>query len=270
MSYIHSASKHRRSGNAMQKMPRRGQLSRAQRARQILPGYPWDGHFTTREQVADYLSGDRIACLLCGKTYELLAPHVRRIHGLPIEEYKARFGIPQNQGCASADFREHSSRLGLAQAAKLRKMQPEGVAAAVVAMSKEAPTPRVEFYRRELVDRMLDMPRKGKVFGDGAGDFAWHIATLSTVWWYRRLKPPAGLASWQTFDKRRWSNQALNAEYKAARAECRKLPIPPVRSSLTPADREIMSEGQRRRWARSREQAAEDAAGPTRPTDQDA
>lgn len=61
--------------------------------------YPWSGSFRTKEQVDDYLSGSEIECLLCGRALKAVGGrHLKRIHGISIDEYKRRFGIPWCRG----------------------------------------------------------------------------------------------------------------------------------------------------------------------------
>lgn len=98
MSYIHATARHRRSGSTMQKKKARGALEKFEFARSILPGYPKPDKFTCMEEVEDYLTGEKIVCLLCGKLYRQLAPHTKRIHNLEAADYKEMFGIPQKRG----------------------------------------------------------------------------------------------------------------------------------------------------------------------------
>lgn len=95
ISYIHSTAKHRRSGTTLQKHKWRGSLSREERTREVLPGFPWEGTFETRLQVEEYLSEDEVVCLMCGKLYKNLGIHTKRIHNLDAHDYRIRYNIPQ-------------------------------------------------------------------------------------------------------------------------------------------------------------------------------
>lgn len=58
--------------------------------------------FQTTREVDNYLSGDTIACLVCGKRFQALRPTHLRLHGLTHAEYRRRFGIPPHRPLASA------------------------------------------------------------------------------------------------------------------------------------------------------------------------
>ena len=56
-----------------------------------LPGFPWKGKFTTKDEINYYFSNpDGIQCLLCGQVYETLNGHLQIIHECSHEEYRAR------------------------------------------------------------------------------------------------------------------------------------------------------------------------------------
>lgn len=50
--------------------------------------------FTTAKQVDDYLSGDRIKCLLCGRSFKMLSTHIWQKHDMSVDDYREEFGIP--------------------------------------------------------------------------------------------------------------------------------------------------------------------------------
>jgi hypothetical protein len=58
--------------------------------------------FATRREVERYFSGRTIQCLLCGKRFERLSPHLRRTHDVMPDEYRERFGLPWTRGLTSA------------------------------------------------------------------------------------------------------------------------------------------------------------------------
>ena len=74
--------------------------------RLVLHGFPYDGKFKDIEEVNQYLSGDRIQCLLCGKSYKLLATHIMTIHGVTVDQYKEKYGIPWEYGLSSSGTRK--------------------------------------------------------------------------------------------------------------------------------------------------------------------
>lgn len=67
-----------------------------------LPGFPVETVFETREQLDQYLSGDTIQCLLCGREFQLLDTHLRGVHGLTSDDYRKRYGIGSTVGLQSS------------------------------------------------------------------------------------------------------------------------------------------------------------------------
>ena len=62
--------------------------------RKILPGFPISPRPFSVADIEAYLSGDKIVCLLCGKSYKKLVPHLKRIHNVLKDEYKDMYGLP--------------------------------------------------------------------------------------------------------------------------------------------------------------------------------
>ena len=96
-----------------------------------MPGFPWDGQFTTEQEIADYFAGDRIVCLLCGQMKRNLVAHVLRIHDVTEADYKARFGLPWSRGLTSADAHER-----YVNGTKLRLEENPGERDRVIARAK--------------------------------------------------------------------------------------------------------------------------------------
>lgn len=65
--------------------------------------------FRTMAEVEEYLAGDRIECLECGRRLRSLATHLPRIHALTDGEYRARWGIPATAPLAGRATREKLS-----------------------------------------------------------------------------------------------------------------------------------------------------------------
>ena len=106
MTYIYSPAKNRRSGTTLQRHTHPTTEARKLEARKVLAGFPINRPFQSRKEVEEYLSGDRIVCLLCGKPYKMLAPHIKRIHGTDAEDYKSIYGIPQKYGLTCEEATE--------------------------------------------------------------------------------------------------------------------------------------------------------------------
>ena len=90
-----------------------------------------DTPFQTMQEVDNYLSGDTVACLICGKSFQTLNCSHLGSHGITHDEYRVRFGIPFNRSLTSAPFRaksraligpEHIERLERSRAARIESL----------------------------------------------------------------------------------------------------------------------------------------------------
>jgi predicted transcriptional regulator len=61
--------------------------------------------FQTIAEVDNYLSGDTVECLLCGKRFQTIHSSHLRSHGITHAEYRKRFGIPANRSLIGAPVR---------------------------------------------------------------------------------------------------------------------------------------------------------------------
>lgn len=75
-------------------------IRRAAATRKVVSGYPIETPFTSPEDVHDYLNGDVITCLRCGKPYKALGCHLQ-VHGWWEEKYKEFYGLPWRTGLTS-------------------------------------------------------------------------------------------------------------------------------------------------------------------------
>jgi len=66
--------------------------------RTTLRGFPKTFRFTSTAAVKEYLSGDRLQCLLCGHWFRAFGKHFQLIHATSAREYKLRFNIPLSYG----------------------------------------------------------------------------------------------------------------------------------------------------------------------------
>ena len=58
--------------------------------------------FRTRREIERYFGGDTIECLICGRHFKRLHTHLAAKHGMAVDEYKRRFGLPGTRGLTSA------------------------------------------------------------------------------------------------------------------------------------------------------------------------
>jgi len=82
------------------------QAQRRQKRREVLPGYPVERKFESLKEVKQYLEGDKIACLLCGRLFANLGCHVVKMHDMSCDEYRELYGIPYTFGLVSSDTAE--------------------------------------------------------------------------------------------------------------------------------------------------------------------
>lgn len=135
-----------------------------------LPGYPVKEKFKSREAVENYLSDDRITCLICGRSYKALGGHLKVAHGISGDEYKDMFNIPYNYGLARETTRKKFSDIAKNRAAdpKFAK-QLEKNRDKINAM-REAGTlktrPKRDFIIAEHTERALRMAGHDTVFGE--------------------------------------------------------------------------------------------------------
>ena len=67
------------------------------------------GPFQTMAEVREYVSGDRIQCLVCGKYYRRLQYLHLSAHDMTADDYRERFGIPWSMSLTSAPSRKATS-----------------------------------------------------------------------------------------------------------------------------------------------------------------
>ncbi len=95
MSYEITGNRHM--GSAMKKKQAYLNEWKLKARRRIMPGYPIEKPFETREQVEEYLNVDRLVCLLCGRTFKSLCTHLL-VHGTNADAYKEKYGLPWGCG----------------------------------------------------------------------------------------------------------------------------------------------------------------------------
>ena len=79
--------------------------------RQVLDGFPVEPHDFSLEEIRAYFSGDVIQCLLCGKKYQSLGVHLKKIHELSQDEYKKMYGFFWRRGLTSKKCHEIISEI---------------------------------------------------------------------------------------------------------------------------------------------------------------
>jgi len=131
--------------------------SRAKRhasLRSGVPGFPFDVPFGSIEAAKEYLTGDRITCLLCGHTKRKLGVHLLRIHGVSCEEYKFKYGIPITLGLAGERTTELHSLIQRKRMSALGQAQIEANLDKARAQKVGGPYRMVSTVMKQRVDRM--------------------------------------------------------------------------------------------------------------------
>lgn len=67
---------------------------------------PRTSKITSKNDALIYISGALIKCLECGKTFSLLANHLKKAHGMTVEEYRVKFNIPAGIPLAGKLYRD--------------------------------------------------------------------------------------------------------------------------------------------------------------------
>ncbi|EDV3146960.1 MucR family transcriptional regulator, partial [Salmonella enterica subsp. enterica] len=69
-------------------------------------GRPSARRMTSRAEAMDYISGETLECLECGKKYVCLDKHLRTRHHMTNDEYREKYNIPVSIPLAGAGYRE--------------------------------------------------------------------------------------------------------------------------------------------------------------------
>jgi len=86
---------------------------RAAATRAALPGFPIEEGFIDPQDVRDYLGGETIVCLRCGKKYKALGLHILVHDGWNEETYRLHYGLPWRTGLSCVPSRKLKRAIGL-------------------------------------------------------------------------------------------------------------------------------------------------------------
>lgn len=140
------------------------------RSRKPLPGYPIENPFTSREAIENYLSDDRIICLICGRPFKALTSHLT-LHDMTAEEYKNKYNIPYTFGLARDTTRQMMSEGGKKHyAANPERREFMAQILKDCAESRRSGwkkrRPRKDFIERENSQRMIELNGRVTQFSD--------------------------------------------------------------------------------------------------------
>ncbi len=113
---------------------------------------------SSREELDAYLAEDLIRCLECGRGMRWLGRHLRLVHGVSAEAYRATWGLPAGTPLAGRATRELRSEIA-------QRLVAEGVIGQHAADASEAARTglrgtRVEWEREEQARRAAAIPRE--------------------------------------------------------------------------------------------------------------
>jgi hypothetical protein len=92
-------------------------------------GFPIKSKFASLKAIHEYLNGERITCLICGRSFKALLGHITR-HGVNADEYKERFGLPFRTGLTSSGTKAKNKANGEKHISLLASIRtPESMAA---------------------------------------------------------------------------------------------------------------------------------------------
>lgn len=196
-----------------------GRSDRTQRRfiarRRKKPGYPWDGKFTTNEELEAYFSGDRIICLQCGRYFRKIGgAHLERLHNMTPDDYRAKYSIPWRKGLVSdesAGAYSAAVKTRLQDEEKLQRLR-EIASAARPLIDASKQRKRVKATMAMMIERIAGK-QVGAIWGkDDAEEILRRVATGRTL---QDVFEDEGLPkqSWWHF----WCRQ--NPEYRTRLAE---------------------------------------------------
>lgn len=100
----------------------------------------------------------KIACLICGKSFDFLPPHLNRAHGMSADAYRAEFQIRAGQALCSEAYSQRRAEI-------IRRLQQTGILtydhlpAALEAGKNAGRGQLIEADRRAQSERARKIPR---------------------------------------------------------------------------------------------------------------
>lgn len=129
-----------------------------------IPGFPWEGRFTTREEVDAYFDGEQIQCLICGVMKKALHAHVVRMHGMTPDAYRERYGLPWLRGLTSDVSRQQRSEMMKSDIQRIEFIKNMAAEASALAAANATYRTRPEYQLREFAQRSLEMAGHNESF----------------------------------------------------------------------------------------------------------
>ena len=132
-----------------------------------LPGYPWEGRFTTREEIDAYFGGDEIQCLLCGRMRQALHAHLIKVHDMTPDGYREKYGLPWMRGLTSDASRLRRSEMMKSDVRRMEFIKSMSLEASALGAAA-GHRPRAEYLDHELAERSRKMAGHDEPFPKAA------------------------------------------------------------------------------------------------------
>jgi hypothetical protein len=76
----------------------------------VMQQYPWRGKFRTKTEIDDYLAGNKVQCLICGKLFKALSQHLEKTHDITADDYREQYGLPWRRGLCGIETSKKLSK----------------------------------------------------------------------------------------------------------------------------------------------------------------
>jgi hypothetical protein len=76
----------------------------------VMQQYPWRGKFRTKTEIDDYLAGNKVQCLICGKLFKALPQHLEKTHDITADDYREQYGLPWRRGLCGIETSKKLSK----------------------------------------------------------------------------------------------------------------------------------------------------------------
>lgn len=118
----------------------------------------------------------KIECLICGKKLKAMCSHLVRVHGITVDDYKLRFGLPLTVGILSESTRDKARKqaLELISQGKLATKEAIEASRAAPRRKERRGLPSLTASRENIKKRNIENVRTGIA---GAVERGTHIST---------------------------------------------------------------------------------------------
>lgn len=147
-------------------------MSRALRLRAerrvIKAGFPIESRAFTEKEIEDYFSGDKIECLLCGRSFKRLARHLPNIHSVTEDDFRVMYGLPWRRGLTSEASHARYGAVAKKRAEDKREELLVNLAAGRAKMRASPPErkPDQPFRREHHIRNILSMTKLDRLWNE--------------------------------------------------------------------------------------------------------